>query len=425
MQDYRMGSPYDRPAMSVRRRLWQGPILLAAALLLCEAIAGFVFPQPRVRNFNRIQFTQLAAFGGLDEVSKSGGGPDTTFSYAPRRPLRNVEILWISDPDGVETGVLLNLYGFRGPDFAIEKPAGRRRVIFLGDSFVEGFGVTEEATIPAVFEREVGDPELEVLNLGVGGADFPSISALAHDAIPLLAPDDVVLVVYQNDLPAHPLDLQSLSKPFQPVMGRWLPRLLTAPLDLWRGDTPALFYHRGPYPFFRAVPHPSNPRADADDDGLPRDVAEAMRAGRLNPFLPDVAPVLETRLRLPLDDATSGRPHLAYLQKLCRAQGASLLVGFIPESVTVSDHYYPFWQQLGAHFEARSLAAPTFRQQQRALGEAARGLGIPFVDTTDAAIAEEAQDRRLYLEYDTHMNEAGYALVAKALAGRFREEHAR
>jgi len=410
--------------MRSRNLLWQGPVLLAFSLLLCEALARLVFPEPRVLNFNRIQYTQLAAFGGLDEVAKSGGEPDARFSYAPRRPLRNVEILWISDPDGIEVGVRLNLYGFRGPDFAIEKPADRRRVIFLGDSFVEGFGVTEEAAIPAAFERELADPELEVLNLGVGGADLSWITALARDAIPLLAPDDVVLVVFQNDLPARPLDREHLSQPFEPVWRRLRPRLLTAPLDLWRGNTPALFYHRGPFPFFRAVPHPSNPLTSDDGAELPPDIAEAMRAGRMNPFLPEVAAELEERLALELDDLARGRPHLAYLQSLCREHGASLLVGFIPETLTVSDHYYPFWQKLGATFEASSLAAPRFRQQQRALGKAARDLGIPFVDTTDAVIAEEAQGRRLYFDFDTHMNEAGYALVAKMLAQRFRDERA-
>jgi len=59
--------------MRSRNLLWQGPVLLAFSLLLCEALARLVFPEPRVLNFNRIQYTQLAAFGGLDEVAKSGG----------------------------------------------------------------------------------------------------------------------------------------------------------------------------------------------------------------------------------------------------------------------------------------------------------------------------------------------------------------
>jgi lysophospholipase L1-like esterase len=401
----------------------QGSALLLGSLLLCEAAARFVFPEPEVHNFNRIQFTLLSAFGGLDEVSKSGGlEPEASFSYAERRPLRNVVITWASDPDGMEVPVELNLYGFRGPDFRIAKPAGKRRVIFLGDSFVEGFGVTGEATIPEVFRREIGAEDLEVLNLGVGGANLPEIADLARIAIPLLSPDHVVLVMYRNDLPSQPLDMQVLSRPFVPVGTRAWPRLLTAPLDLWRGNTPALFYHRGPYPFFRAAPHPSNPRTDADDDGVPPELAAAMRAGRLNPFLATAAPGLEARLLLRLGPSQSARPHLRYIQEVCQKQGASLLVGYIPESVTVSDHYRRYWEELGARFQSASLATPDFRQQQVTLAGVARDLHIPFVDTTAELVDEEAKGRRLYFGYDTHMNEAGYALVARALARRFEQE---
>jgi hypothetical protein len=149
-----------------------------------------------------------------------------------------------------------------------------------------------------------------------------------------------------------------------------------------------------------------------------------MRAGRLNPFLPAVAPNLEARLLLPLDPSLSARPHLGYIQRVCSHHGASLLVGFIPESVTVSDYYRRFWEELGAKFRSASLATPEFRQQQVALAGSAAGLGIPFVDTTAEVVAEEAGGRRLYFGYDTHMNQAGYALVARALTRRFEQERA-
>jgi hypothetical protein len=83
------------------------------------------------------------------------------------------------------------------------------------------------------------------------------------------------------------------------------------------------------------------------------------------------------------------------------------LVGFIPVNVTVSDHYYPFWERLGADFEASSLVTPAFAEQRRALGDTARELEIPFVDTTEALRIEESRGRRRYAEHDMHMTAPG------------------
>jgi len=398
--------------------------LLLVTLIALELALRFVLPLPAITNFNRVDFARLWLFGGLDEVARTGGRPTEQSSYRAPQPLRNVKLSWISDPDDVDEVVTLNLYGFRGPDFEIEKAPGTQRVIFLGDSFAEGFGVADDATIPLAFERAVQEDGLEVLNLGVGGVGLPMIAALADVAIPLLSPDYVVVVVYHNDLPALPLDRDRLQAGFEPIRAQWwMPRLIESAIHLWRDQPPALFYHRGPFAFFRPVPHPSNPRVGANDDALfPPEVATAMRAGRFNPFLPGVAAVLEERLQSPLNARESGKPHLRHIRRLCREHGCAVLAAFIPLNVTVSDHYHPFWNALGANFEAPSLTTPAFAQQQLALGRTAAELEIPFVDTTEAIRREESRGRRLYANYDEHMNAAGYELVGKLLARRFQTE---
>ena len=42
-------------------------------------------------------------------------------------------------------------------------------------------------------------------------------------------------------------------------------------------------------------------------------------------------------------------------------------------------------------------------------------LKLPFVDFTAAIERGEAEGERLYLAYDSHMNERGYALLARVL----------
>jgi len=412
----------------MRNRLGSVVWFLVVTLVLCEVAARFMFPIPEILNFNRVQFTPLWLFGGLDEVAKTGGSPSDVFSYQPQKPLRNVQIEWISEPDGVAAAVTLNLFGFRGSDFRIEKTPGTARVLFFGDSYAEGIGAEDHESIPAVFQQVLPKHSLEVINLGIAGIDLPMLSRLATVTIPLLKPDHVVVLVYQNDLPSVPLVKDQLPTQWNPFYSNPLvPRLVQTALDLIDDHTPALRYHRGPFPFFRSTPHPSNPLTVSEEtfQHLPPHLIEAMRAGHLNPYLPYYALHLEQRLLISLDDRTNGRTQMADLRNLSERVGASLLVGFIPVSISVSDHYRIYWQELGADFSRPSLTTPEFAQQQVALGDVLRNLSIPFVDTTPMIREAEAGGKRLYTNYDTHLTPEGYDFVARAIANRFERDQYR
>ena len=401
-------------------------LLLIASLLCCELTARIAFPVPEVPGFNRIYFSRVGLFSGLDEVAKTGGSPGVGVSYAPPRPLRNVQISWISDPDGIDQPMNLNLYGFRGDDFEIAKAAGSTRILFLGDSFVEGFGVGDDDTIPEAFRRSLDQPDVEGLNLGIGGSVMTDVARLATIAIPLLEPDYVAVIVYGNDLPTSPFRPDLLPRWSPPARRHWwVPRLLHVGVGLAAGNPPALFYHRGPYPFFRPVPHPANPLSLSNSPlpkQMPAAVVEAIRAGRFNPFVVTPNRPLEEQILGPFEDSNSGRPYLSYVLQICREHGTGLLVGYIPFNVVVSDHYYPFWKALGEQFDAPSLANSRFYEHQRQLEAITSALGVPFVDPTEALTREEAEGRRMFAEYDGHMTREGYALVAAHLVEAFREE---
>lgn len=397
--------------MTRARRATGTLLLVLASLGLGECAARWIFPEPEIVNFNRIDFTPVGLFGGIEKVS----GAEERASYGPRRPLRNVEISWVSAPDGIENVLHLNLYGFRGDDFPVQPPADRTRVLFLGDSFVEGFGADEDETLPRVFEA-LSQGGVEALNLGIGGADLGDIERLARVAVPLLHPEVVILVVAWNDLPAPPPEPPP-REPFAPrVRPWWMPRLVTVVLDLVGGDTPALFYHRGPYPFFLPVPHPSNPLSgEPDDDRIDPDILAAMRRGTFNPYLRNAAPLLEHSRRLPFGPETDGSGQLQRIVEIVRANGASLIATYAPAHVTISDAYLPLWNRLGGHFQRATLVTPEFRREQRILGRFFAERDVPFVDPTDALAAEEAAGHRLFAGYDGHLNPDGYALLAGLL----------
>jgi len=98
-----------------------------------------------------------------------------------------------------------NSDGFRGAEFAREKPDGTARILFLGDSFTFGEGVLFEDTYPEITadllnRRNTDSPQrYESYNLGVGGYNTAqSLNLLKHTGLEF-APDIIVLGYVPND----------------------------------------------------------------------------------------------------------------------------------------------------------------------------------------------------------------------------------
>jgi hypothetical protein len=95
----------------------------------------------------------------------------------------------------------INEHGMRGGPVTIDKPAGTRRIIVLGDSYAFGFGVDEAETISAQLEAALRDrhAELQVLNMGVPGYQTGQEERVLRRDGMRFCPDLVVLVYYAND----------------------------------------------------------------------------------------------------------------------------------------------------------------------------------------------------------------------------------
>ena len=101
----------------------------------------------------------------------------------------------------------VNSLGLRGRETTIEKPAGTRRILMLGDSFTMGKGVEDDQTFSALIEVSLqaslaacGGGSMEVLN---GGVDSyaPILSYIQFEReLARLAPDLVVLNLDHSDL---------------------------------------------------------------------------------------------------------------------------------------------------------------------------------------------------------------------------------
>lgn len=101
----------------------------------------------------------------------------------------------------------VNRWGLRGQDFPESPEAGVVRVAVVGDSFVFGSGVEEEATLShqldARLRERFGGARIEVLNLGVPGNNLLSHLRMLHVAEEKLGASVLVLcLTLPNDLSA-------------------------------------------------------------------------------------------------------------------------------------------------------------------------------------------------------------------------------
>jgi lysophospholipase L1-like esterase len=95
-------------------------------------------------------------------------------------------------------GGVVNALGLRGPVPPREKPAGTRRILYVGDSSVFGFGVADEETFWSIATRGVGarHPELVFEPLVAAAPGYSSYqSRVLVDRFVPYAPDWVVFYV--------------------------------------------------------------------------------------------------------------------------------------------------------------------------------------------------------------------------------------
>lgn len=120
-------------------------------------------------------------------------------------------------------------HGFREPGFSEAPAPGAYRVALVGDSYVFGSGVPLEGTLAVQLAGALAarDParKVEVLNLGVPGANLASDVDLALAAAGRLAPDAVVLcLVVPNDLSRWDVQerYRQASRPGPFALASWL-----------------------------------------------------------------------------------------------------------------------------------------------------------------------------------------------------------
>jgi hypothetical protein len=99
--------------------------------------------------------------------------------------------------EGHEYEISYNSHGYRYPEHDLERTCGVRRVLVLGDSFVDGSEVGDTETFTWLLNQSF--PDIEFVNLGVYGFSTAQESILLDTTGRQFAPDLVLVVTMQND----------------------------------------------------------------------------------------------------------------------------------------------------------------------------------------------------------------------------------
>jgi hypothetical protein len=132
--------------------------------------------------------------------------------YRPRFTRVDAELGWVHTPsasafhevEGHRYRVSYNAHGYRGPDRPWEKPPGVRRVVVLGDSYVDGSEVGDAEVFTAILARTLSG--IDVVNLGVYGYSTAQELLTLDRVGRRYAPDLVVLVTISNDFRENALN---------------------------------------------------------------------------------------------------------------------------------------------------------------------------------------------------------------------------
>jgi hypothetical protein len=174
----------------MRRR----PTLIPAALVpLALAGASFVLTLLALEAAFRLVGVSVGTVQINRATVRRSDNPRLRFELRPGSTAR------------AEVEYRVNSEGLRGSETTVEKPAGVRRVVVLGDSIAFGYWVSEKDAFPRQLEAMLNSPAVagepvEVLDFGVPGYNLDQeIEALRAKAL-AFSPDLVVVAFCLNDL---------------------------------------------------------------------------------------------------------------------------------------------------------------------------------------------------------------------------------
>jgi lysophospholipase L1-like esterase len=370
-------------------------VYLLLVFLFQEVVFRIGFPIPELSNFDRSSFVL--------KIGQAG-------SF-----VRNKSFNWWSLPDTVDPCRLdYNMYGFRGNEWVIKKRIGKKRILFVGDSFVEGIMAPQDQTIPNWFKAANLGPEIEVMNAGMLGTGMTQYLQFIADAVPIFKPDVVFLVVYANDFTSSDIEIPALNLK-ESYFDSSQPRALEL-LNQHRKSNPIPF--RFSFQSNNLLPSANEPKFPfkdkLDEMYIHADsfLVENMLSAKFNPFKLNEMFRVERALREPANFLVP----IDFFRYYSEKYGFEPIVVYIPSRNQVTHYYLQFDYRSSLKFNRNiSFTEPQYNGNQQQLGEICKTLGVKYYDLTSRIEEEESVGNHLYWNYDDHMRAKGYGIVGESI----------
>ena len=367
-----------------------------------EMALRYLFPLPDIENFDRSIYVNT--------------GDNSSRPYA-----RHQDWYWESS---VDTTVVfhhdMNGYGFRDKEWKVKKSANRSRVLFVGDSFVEGIMAAQDETIGEGFLTKAGTQQYEVLNAGMLGMGLSEYLQLTADVTPAFKPDHIFFCIYANDLGEKPPVVPEYF--LEPVYyNSYRPRLFEI-LRQTKKHGPVPFRWSKSKSLLPACPSPKNPWTSRESELSPQvkpNLAEAMKAGTFNPYRVNGILLEEKHLKNPPPLGET----LPFLKYIGDKFNAKPVVVYIPSRNQITKHYYAFEKEscLQHCHDSLDLTRPAYQIHQQVLAKACAAVNLPFIDLSAFIRKQESKGNNLYWDYDEHMKGSGYRAIGGEVWRKWRE----
>lgn len=371
-------------------------VYLFCVFIFQELIFRYFFPTPEIKNFDRINFMNL---------NNNGTGS---------KHSRNQTWDWQSTPD---TSAIfkhyMNLYGFRGKDWLIEKNSTKKRALFIGDSFVEGIMAEQNETIPMVFEK-ASNGKYETFNGGMLGCGLPVYMQFTADIIPIYKPEVAFLCIYANDLGKKTPKIPEFFlepdyyNPMKPRIVEIIAQIQTnGPLNFkWKKDSKQ---------YLPGIPDKKNPWTNSENDlknHVTPEIAEKMKQSFFNPYLTNSLAKEERYLKAPPAIGET----IPFFNYICNQNGTKPVVIYIPSRNQVTNYYLSYEKQFCLSCPDNiSLNNPTYQVHQQVLKKQCEKINVPFMDFSEIIKNKETKGEHLYWNYDQHMRAKGYQLIGTTI----------
>jgi hypothetical protein len=163
-------------------RIIRGAVLVTVTILM-TGIFGEVML--RIKNSDQKNYT-IEIWRYSNELKEISSNPKFGHVQVPNSA---------SELQGID--ITINSLGMRGPELHLDAPG--RKILLLGSSITLGWGVSEEQTIRAQLERNLGQGH-QVLNGGVGNYNTDrSVAYFKENWRETVKPDTVVVHYFVND----------------------------------------------------------------------------------------------------------------------------------------------------------------------------------------------------------------------------------